>query len=36
MIALALWFCAAIVVGLLVGRCIRAGTVDQVTEEIGP
>jgi hypothetical protein len=32
MTALALWFGAAVVVGLLVGRCIRAGAIDQVAE----
>jgi hypothetical protein len=36
MIALALWFGIAALVGLMVGRAIRAGSVDQVTEEIGP
>lgn len=30
MIALALWLCVAVVVGLTVGRCIRVGAVDEV------
>lgn len=36
MIALALWFAAAVVAGVTIGRVIRAGAADQVAEEIGP
>lgn len=36
MIALALWILTGAVVGPLVGRVIRCGTVDQVAEEIAP
>lgn len=33
MTALALWFVGGMLVGLLVGRCIRVGAVDLVAEE---